>query len=372
MKQEQLAQDQNLIKYQYQQQQHQQQQLENNLTKAENNTKMLQKYQDVEQQNPKHQHQQLQQQQQQLENNLTKAENNSKGHQKYADIEQQIATLVRKENWMTSSISSTISNLSSESSLFKKEKKQANVEESVVVFADPSLGPSANLLCPLHRGFFVDPVIAKCGHTFCRSCLEKYIKQATKQLNECPLDKVVLKVDDLTSVIPNLVVADTISMLKIRCRYGCQKVNSVWVADPNGCPELVTWQKRYEHEDVCTYATTKCPYNPTKCGPIRKLALKDHIANCKNIPCSYKKLGCTFEGDKTQLNEHLGKCVYETMKGFIEFNQRKYDKIKMHLLEKEHENKQLKLIIAQLSLKLDNFMESIETKTSMKWLLNLS
>lgn len=40
--------------------------------------------------------------------------------------------------------------------------------EGVIKFVTP---PSASLFCPIHRGLFTDPVIAACGHTFCRSCL---------------------------------------------------------------------------------------------------------------------------------------------------------------------------------------------------------
>jgi hypothetical protein len=50
----------------------------------------------------------------------------------------------------------------------------------------------------------VSPVIAKCGHTFCRTCLIRYVEAATQQINECPLDKTVLKHEDL-QVIESMV-----------------------------------------------------------------------------------------------------------------------------------------------------------------------
>lgn len=104
-------------------------------------------------------------------------------------------------------------------------------EEEVTVFVTE---PSANLLCPLHSGLFVAPVIARCGHTFCKSCLVRYVDTATQQINECPLDKTVIKHADLANLIPNLVVADAIQGLKIYCKYGCKKYKGRWIRDPDG------------------------------------------------------------------------------------------------------------------------------------------
>uniref|UniRef100_A0A8C3SCW2 RING-type domain-containing protein n=1 Tax=Chelydra serpentina TaxID=8475 RepID=A0A8C3SCW2_CHESE len=32
------------------------------------------------------------------------------------------------------------------------------------------------LLCPICRDYFKDPVILKCGHNFCRSCIAQRLK----------------------------------------------------------------------------------------------------------------------------------------------------------------------------------------------------
>jgi hypothetical protein len=240
------------------------------------------------------------------------------------------------------------------------KEKVPTLEELPVLFADASMGPSANLLCPLHRGLFVEPVIARCGHTFCRACLERYVRA------ECPLDKVVIKLDDVASAIPNLVLVDTIASLRIHCRYGCDKVNGTWQLDMTGCKEMVAWSKRAEHENTCNYATVRCPNNPTKCPTIRRMELTEHLERCAHFPCPHQKLGCSFDGPKTQVDQHVVSCVFETTKAVIDYTDRRYNKLKTYLLEKEHENKELRTIIAQLSERMATLLETMDTKTSKR------
>lgn len=41
------------------------------------------------------------------------------------------------------------------------------------------------LQCPIHLGHLIDPVVSKCGHSFCRDCIYKVLETKT----QCPIGK---------------------------------------------------------------------------------------------------------------------------------------------------------------------------------------
>jgi len=112
---------------------------------------------------------------------------------------------------------------------------------SINVYVEP---PHANLMCPIHRGLFNAPVIGKCGHTFCRSCITKWIESGTQQMNECPVDKVVFGMEDMSHLINNIVVQQSILSLKVYCKYGIKKEKGKWKKDDNGCNQTFTLSKK--------------------------------------------------------------------------------------------------------------------------------
>lgn len=234
-------------------------------------------------------------------------------------------------------------------------------EEDPIVFAE--FTPSANLICPIHKGLFISPVVAKCGHTFCKPCLVLHVENGIRQMNECPLDKTVIKKEDLYTVIPNLVVVESISSAQIYCKYGCKKENGIWKRDDEGCPKIINLGKRKQHEEKCAYAKMKCPYNEG-CPLIRRMDLEQHLKTCTHVPCPHKKYGCKFEAGASSLEEHLQTCPFEAIKGFIEMNQKKIIKMKRKMREKDEASKLLNGAIAQLNTKLDYLVESFENRTA--------
>jgi hypothetical protein len=60
----------------------------------------------------------------------------------------------------------------------------------------------------------------------------------------------------------------------------------------------------------------KCPYSDT-CPPLTRAQLTQHMATCTHIPCPHKVAGCTFEGTKSALDEHMENCGYESIKVII-------------------------------------------------------
>jgi hypothetical protein len=93
--------------------------------------------------------------------------------------------------------------------------------------------PSTSLICPIHKGLFIHPVIAPCGHSFCFKCIERYVEDLShSRIPECPLDNTPIK--SMDNFIPNLAVAGQINDLLVYCKYAL-KFNSSeerWVPDP--------------------------------------------------------------------------------------------------------------------------------------------
>ena len=90
------------------------------------------------------------------------------------------------------------------------------------------------LLCPMCGKVFSEPVISiKCGHTFCRSCIQAMIRDGAR----CPVDAQGCDSDQL---VLNKAVMGQIDDLKIYCCNGLVSKNDdrTWETDPEGCKEV--------------------------------------------------------------------------------------------------------------------------------------
>lgn len=92
------------------------------------------------------------------------------------------------------------------------------------------------LLCPVCGRVFSEPVISvKCGHTFCRECVQKLIRE---EGGRCPADGV--ECDSAGQLVLNRAVMGQIEDLKIYCCHGLitRNVGKSWEIDPDGCKEV--------------------------------------------------------------------------------------------------------------------------------------
>lgn len=238
--------------------------------------------------------------------------------------------------------------------LFQKEHSPP--EEIPTVFLD---APSSNFLCPIHGGFFVEPVVVNCGHTFCKSCLVQHHRSPSAGL--CPLDSKKIQKDDFRL---NLIVQENINCLQIYCKYGVAKnEKGEWVRDEKGCKEVIVLGDRAEHEKSCTFALVPCP-NSKSCPLIRKMSLEEHLAGCANCPCPHHIYGCQWEGSNQNLNAHLEKCSFEPIKKYIETNQKEQIRVKEMTKTLETENNVVKNVVLQIHSKLETLVSQFEKKNS--------
>lgn len=147
--------------------------------------------------------------------------------------------------------------------------------------------PSASLCCPVCKRVFGDPVISvKCGHTFCKQCIILLAEENGK----CPLDNVLCEGSNL---VPNRALMAQIDDLSIHCCHGIRSSDhgSTWEVDSEGCPEIIKYGKREEHESSCPFELVQCSYGGELCEKIRKSELEQHYKNCTSIPCPFNEFG---------------------------------------------------------------------------------
>ncbi|XP_005089646.1 TNF receptor-associated factor 3 [Aplysia californica] len=205
-------------------------------------------------------------------------------------------------------------------------------------------------ICPIHKGLLRDAVQTSCGHRLCFACVNDYLGTETSKM--CPAGE-----DDCESVTRDTVVPDPGFRKEIRrvlvfCsneNEGCKEQPQLQhlqshllvcdyrkVACPytvRGCPNdevvlanlekhkadcdfrpiscelcgvvLNAKDKKSHDKESCPEATVTCPYN---CGVknLKRKDLENHKLTCPKRPteCQYKSLGCTFSGDKKDVQEH--------------------------------------------------------------------
>ncbi len=157
----------------------------------------------------------------------------------------------------------------------------------------------APLLCPVCKKVFAEPIISvKCGHTFCKVCIEGLVNAGKR----CPLDD---QGCDAVQLVLNLAIMGQLADLKIHCCYGIRPSGTSagvtsgssrdkeveYEVDPDGCPEQIRLGQRLEHEDNCTYALVECPVAGEGCGLVRKRDLERHMEICASVPCPYADFG---------------------------------------------------------------------------------
>ena len=151
------------------------------------------------------------------------------------------------------------------------------------------------LVCPVCKKVFSQPIISvKCGHTFCKHCIEELIRIG----QTCPLDD---QSCDSGQLVLNRAIVGQLEDLQIYCQYGLRPTLSSadqgdqdeveYERDPEGCPEVLKIGERDAHEQSCPYAFVECPVGSELCGQIRRMQLEEHLEKCTGIPCPYADFG---------------------------------------------------------------------------------
>lgn len=166
--------------------------------------------------------------------------------------------------------------------------------------------------CPICRQPFLDPVTTLCGHTFCRSCIEQYLKISAEENNNsqtglCPLDRAPIDALNVNDLFPSpLIISNMIDELQVYClnlERGCQWKGMRWEVEShvrrvcgftrlicNGILLQVNTQENLERIDD---SKTGGNHNPMRC---KKLVERRFVR--EENECAHRLFACKFCGTK--------------------------------------------------------------------------
>ena len=222
------------------------------------------------------------------------------------------------------------------------ETVEVEVEEDEDVFVEE---PQDDLRCPICIQVLTDPVQTRCGHRFCRQCIEQLLTSGNAL---CPIDREPLPQEN---IFPDNAVKLQINRLRVRCPH--HKKGCTWVGDRSDkyahmqtcshsygkcqqCGEAMALRLIKEHREVCPRRSVQCGF----CGTtMPHCDLLDHKDVCPKMPvpcpnncqrraipqeelevhlsvtcprqlvsCSLAALGCQERVERGQLSAHLQKC----------------------------------------------------------------
>ena len=203
-----------------------------------------------------------------------------------------------------------------------KGKGKANkekYEQSPTLFVSP---PPSTFLCPFPGNHLLnDPVIRRCGHTFCRSCVAS--------ASTCPVDNTSLEGD---KDISNVALAELVGRVLVYCRYGVREVDGKLEPCQNMCEAQILHSEKEDHEKSCGYRPVICTHcNDSGLNLLAK-DLEEHQVQCDNVPCPNKKYGCSYKGVVNRVKKHREtKCDHERFRKYFE-------EIEMKMIEMEQES----------------------------------
>ena len=199
------------------------------------------------------------------------------------------------------------------------------------------------LTCPLA---LQEPQLTRCGHQFCFGCLRPIIRDATVLCPVCRTE---------TEIFPSNMVKREILSLKIKCdkqEDGCEWMGELRQRDEhnqtcgyeivpyacdNDCNEMVMRKDKNHHkENLCPRRIVSCSYcdvqleyqevsvhfetcvkYPVGCeygcgmqiprGDMDIHASREGKCSKSPLQCDFTDAGCTFSGNRRQLEDHLEK-----------------------------------------------------------------
>ncbi|RDL37349.1 RING protein [Venustampulla echinocandica] len=201
-----------------------------------------------------------------------------------------------------------------------------------------------NLVCPICRCPFVDPVLTDCDHVFCRPCIDDALSES--QL--CPIDRLPLS-SDAVSRAPKMIF-NQLDALKAKCPC-CGVVLARSMLESHlekycleavvRCPgaECVKLVKRKISGEDCLHYPMVCPdckethdeidmeaHRENSCNErlkacehcsaeILRCKEEQHEGECPDVvqPCKWAEYGCQDEAKRKDLPLHADECSYKAM-----------------------------------------------------------
>eukprot|EP01121_Diplochlamys_sp_Union-15-3_P020860 TRINITY_DN8275_c0_g1_i3.p1 TRINITY_DN8275_c0_g1~~TRINITY_DN8275_c0_g1_i3.p1 ORF type:complete len:418 (+),score=53.36 TRINITY_DN8275_c0_g1_i3:174-1256(+) len=258
--------------------------------------------------------------------------------------------------------------------------------------------PSWAICCICSEVFKSPRITPNCAHTFCLKCIEAVLKSVSPL---CPLCRTPLPTIDV--LLPNHQLMEVMDTLLTRCSWGVKydPKKEVWYEAEDGCKQILSLAEFEAHvSKKCDYAyvpcenegckskvrkkeinthKAKCKYRIVSCKYCRKqmkvTELLKHYGDCSDItvkcpklcgesaprkliethlkeaclmteaPCPHHSFGCDFIGKKLYHSTHLKKCIYETLKTFLNNNQKIINQMQHQIETQQHKINKLELLV---------------------------
>ncbi|CAF3304778.1 unnamed protein product [Rotaria socialis] len=180
----------------------------------------------------------------------------------------------------------------------------------------------SDLICLLCHNPFIDPIVTQCGYTYCRLCIETYMRSGPN----CPsqLCNQLLNTDHL---IPNPPLRNFISILdklKVRCQL-CEKTN------------------------------------------INRGTFDEHIkTSCSEyqIDCPGKNIGCQWFGSRNEHDEHTKTCLFEKLRPMVDILYKVIKNQSLDIEKLQKQTEQQTTEIGQLNTQVDQQKTTFEQQTT--------
>lgn len=155
-----------------------------------------------------------------------------------------------------------------------------------------------DLECSICHQPLKEPVLTRCGHRFCKECIEEHFRRqkSRKTSINCPKDR--QKLDTDKDVFPDKATEWNILSLTIRCpNYRC---------DPSGCNWTGELGEKETHLKTCQWKLIPC--TNAKCQvQVRKMNLNGHLRNI----CQWRIIKCVHcnrSYPKCEVKNHFDQC----------------------------------------------------------------
>ncbi|KAI8646651.1 hypothetical protein BD408DRAFT_410036 [Parasitella parasitica] len=236
-----------------------------------------------------------------------------------------------------------------------------------------------NLICCICQNPFIDPVISRCGHTFCQHC----IFQALEASSVCPIDRAALEKDDLEPAAK--IICNMVNELPAYCprhEQGCSHIGqrqfielhvkkdceyTVAPCELEECKELLLKKDLQIHTETCKYRIMECNMCKKK---LRAFELDDHFNLCPSeiitcqycetsrprsehvshiddcpqfkVKCTHEEFGCLWSDQRQKLPAHLATCPFESIKNYLRIQKQSETMLLNELRHAHRENEALK------------------------------
>lgn len=113
-----------------------------------------------------------------------------------------------------------------------------------------------------------------------------------------------------------------------------------------------------DHHRLCPAEIITCPHCETSRQRSEHTA---HLLTCKRHPvkCSHSEFGCSWTGERQELDSHISSCPYEGIKGYLEQQRQREQALKDELSSVRKENETLKRQQAGMRQQIDTMTEQL-------------